>query len=65
MLDEEVMPFSSLERAAVSKRDLVSESFKIKTTKLFEKITFALIPALSIVSNNSLTTYLLYSLTDI
>ncbi|KAK8947943.1 hypothetical protein KSP40_PGU007696 [Platanthera guangdongensis] len=56
-----VISFSPLEGSVISKRvsALTKESSKIKMFELSQKITFALIPALLLVSKNSLTTSLL------
>ncbi|KAL0912692.1 hypothetical protein M5K25_018683 [Dendrobium thyrsiflorum] len=56
-----VISFSPLEGAAISRRAsaLAKESLKIKRSELFQRITFALIPALLLISKNSLTTSLL------
>lgn len=58
---KKVISFSPLEGASISKRvsALTKESSKIKIFELSQKITFALIPALLLVSKNSLTTSLL------
>ncbi|PKA60806.1 putative mitochondrial protein ymf17 [Apostasia shenzhenica] len=59
--EKPVMPFSPLEGAAIGKRVsvLASESLKIKKFELSQKITFALIPALLLISSNGLTTSIL------
>ncbi|KAK8934644.1 hypothetical protein KSP39_PZI015001 [Platanthera zijinensis] len=56
-----VISFSPLEGSVISKRvsALTKESSKIKMFELSQKITFALIPVLLLVSKNSLTTSLL------
>ncbi|XP_020581960.1 succinate dehydrogenase subunit 4, mitochondrial-like [Phalaenopsis equestris] len=56
-----VISFSPLEGAAISRRAsaLANESLKIKRSELSQRITFALIPALLLISKNSVTTSLL------
>ncbi|PKU76557.1 dihydrolipoyl dehydrogenase 1, mitochondrial-like [Dendrobium catenatum] len=56
-----VISFSPLEGAAIGRRAsaLVKESLKIKRSELSQRITFALIPALLLISKNSFTTSLL------
>ena len=58
---KKVICFSPLETISIKPRSssLVNESLKIKRTELSQKITFALIPALLLISKSSLTTSLL------
>lgn len=58
---KEVTLFSPLESISLKPRSsgLGNESLKIKRTELSQKITFALIPALVLISKSSLTTSLL------
>ncbi|XP_020272109.1 succinate dehydrogenase subunit 4, mitochondrial-like [Asparagus officinalis] len=58
---KEVTSFSPLETISIKPRSggLGNESLKIKRTELSQKITFALIPALVLISKSSLTTSLL------
>ena len=58
---KEVICFSPLEASSTKTRSggLVNESLKIKRLELSQKITYALIPALILISKSSLTTSLL------
>lgn len=60
-VDGKITSFSPLEAISLKPRSsgLGSESLKIKRTELSQKITFALIPALILISKSSLTTSLL------
>lgn len=57
--EKEVICFSPLEATKTRTSGLSSESLKIKRVELSQKITFALIPALLLISKSSLTTSLL------